>query len=47
MLFFYGGAYLIGTAEMYPDQELATDGRVVVITTSYKVNVTGFFSTGR
>jgi len=47
MVFFYGGAYAVGTAEMYPGQELATDGNVVVVTVNYRVNVMGFFSTGR
>ncbi|KAK2164457.1 hypothetical protein LSH36_63g06038 [Paralvinella palmiformis] len=46
MVFFYGGAYAVGTAEMYPGQELATDGNVVVVTVNYRVNVMGFFSTG-
>ena len=46
MLFFYGGAYAIGSAEMYPGDDLAITGDVIVVTTNYRVGVMGFLSSG-
>ena len=46
MMFYFGGGFDIGTAEMYPGDALATAGDVIVVNTNYRVSMMGFFSTG-
>ncbi len=46
MVFSYGGAYMFGTGEMYPGNELAVRGDVIVVNYNYRLDVLGFFSTG-
>lgn len=46
MLFVYGGAFLFGAASMYPGEELALNGDVIVITFNYRVGIIGWLSTG-
>ena len=46
MLFFYGGGYSFGTAEMYPGEELATTGEVIVVVANYRIGMMGFLSSG-
>ena len=36
MVWFYGGAFQLGTAAMYPGQELAVERQVVVVTVNYR-----------
>jgi len=46
MFWVYGGAFLIGATDMYPGEELAVNGKVIVVSVSYRVGVVGFLSTG-
>ena len=46
MLWIYGGGFALGTAEMYPGEELALNGDVIVVTLNYRTGVMGFLTTG-
>ncbi|KAM7092315.1 bile salt-activated lipase [Molossus nigricans] len=54
MIWIYGGAYLMGSAQganilknyLYDGEELATRGNVIVVTFNYRVGPLGFLSTG-
>ncbi len=45
MVYFFGGGYLIGTIDMYPGEELAVQGQVIVVTVNYRVAALGYLST--
>ncbi len=45
MVWFHGGAYVLGTGSTYPGQGLAIHGDVIVVTVNYRVGVLGFMST--
>ncbi len=46
IFFIHGGIFLIGASDMYPGQELALNGQVIVVTFNYRVGTIGFLSTG-
>jgi len=46
MVWIYGGAFFFGTGAMYPGQQLALRGDVVVVNFNYRVSTLGFLSTG-
>lgn len=46
MVWFYGGAFQIGSADMYDGSILAAKHDVVVVIPNYRVGVFGFFSLG-
>lgn len=46
MVWFHGGAYVNGQAQLYDGSPLAIKGNVVVVTANYRLGVLGFFSTG-
>ena len=39
MVFIYGGAWYVGTSDMYPGENLALNGDVVVVSFNYRLNV--------
>ena len=47
MVFIYGGAYVIGTGEMYPGYALALHGEMIVVNFNYRVSTLGWLSTGQ
>ena len=47
MVWIYGGAYILGTAAMYPGQLLALNGDVIVVGVNYRVSTLGWLSTGK
>ncbi|XP_033748514.1 carboxylesterase 1D-like [Pecten maximus] len=46
MVFFHGGAFVTGQAQLYDGSGLALNGDVIVVTANYRLGVLGFFSTG-
>ena len=46
MVFLYGGAYRLGTGEMYPGYALAVHGDIIVVNINYRVGTLGWLSTG-
>ena len=46
MVWYYGGAYFLGTAAMYPGEELALHGDVIVVGFNYRLSTIGWLSTG-
>jgi len=42
----YGGAFILGMSDMYPGEDLALTGEVIVVTVNYRIGVSGFLSTG-
>lgn len=46
MFFIYGGAYILGTGEMYPGHALALHGDMILVNFNYRVGTLGFLSTG-
>jgi carboxylesterase type B len=46
MVWYYGGAYFLGTAAMYPGHELALHGGVIVVGFNYRLSSIGWASTG-
>ncbi|OWF39737.1 carboxylesterase 1E-like [Mizuhopecten yessoensis] len=46
MVFFHGGGFLTGQAQLYDGSGLAVNGDVIVVTVNYRLGVLGFFSTG-
>jgi len=42
----YGGAYIVGISDMYPGENLAVKGQVIVVTINYRIATLGFVSTG-
>ncbi|XP_060064190.1 carboxylesterase 1C-like [Ylistrum balloti] len=46
MVFFHGGGYVNGQAQLYDGSGLALDGDVIVVAANYRLGVLGFFSTG-
>ncbi|CAD5124239.1 DgyrCDS12535 [Dimorphilus gyrociliatus] len=45
MMYLYGGAFLLGMGQMYPGQDLAINGNVIVLNINYRVSSLGFLST--
>ena len=45
MLYFFGGAYILGTGEMYPGQDLALHTDTIVINFNYRTGAIGFAGT--
>lgn len=45
MVWFYGGAFLMGQTRIYDGRRLAAVGQVVVVTVSYRLGPLGFLST--
>ncbi len=39
IVWIYGGAWYVGTSDMYPGHELALNGDVVVVSFNYRLNV--------
>ena len=39
MVWIYGGAWYVGTSDMYPGYNLALNGDVIVISYNYRLNV--------
>lgn len=46
MVWFPGGAFLVGSASTYEGSELAARGKVVLVFLQYRLGILGFFSTG-
>ncbi|XP_060592613.1 carboxylesterase 5A-like [Ruditapes philippinarum] len=46
MVWFHGGGFIVGSADIYPADHLAVYGDVVVVTVNYRLTVFGFLSTG-
>jgi len=46
MVFIYGGAFILGASDMYPGEDLAVTGHVIVVTINYRVGTMGFLSSG-
>lgn len=54
MLYFFGGAFLVGGSQganfldnyLYSGEEIADRGNVIVVTANYRVGTLGFLSTG-
>ncbi|ELT89113.1 hypothetical protein CAPTEDRAFT_77827, partial [Capitella teleta] len=46
MVFYYGGAFILGTGEMYPGSLLATQGDVIVVNFNYRLSTLGWLSSG-
>ncbi|MFI7586764.1 carboxylesterase/lipase family protein [Spongisporangium articulatum] len=44
MVWFYGGAYLLGSTDQYDPTPLVTQGNVIVVSVSYRVGPFGFLS---
>jgi len=47
MFFVYGGAFVLGTGEMYPGYGLALHGDMIVVNFNYRVSTLGWLSTGQ
>ncbi len=47
IVYYYGGAFVIGMAEMYPGESLALHGDVIVVNFNFRVSIMGFLSTGK
>lgn len=45
MFWVYGGGFHTGTSTMYPGDQLALNGEVIVVTFNYRVGYMGFMST--
>lgn len=45
MFYYFGGAFILGTGAMYPGQELAVHGDIIVVTFNYRVGPLGFLTT--
>ncbi|CAD5118365.1 DgyrCDS7076 [Dimorphilus gyrociliatus] len=45
MFYYFGGAFILGTGAMYPGQDLAVHGDVIVVTFNYRISALGFLST--
>ncbi len=46
MIYLYGGAFVVGTGEMYPGEILALEADVIVININYRLGIFGWMSTG-
>lgn len=46
MVWFYGGAYVIGQSKMYSGENLTLVGDVIIVTINYRLTSLGFLSTG-
>ncbi len=46
MVWFYGGAFILGGTRPYNLEDLALHGGVVVVSVAYRVGPLGFLSTG-
>ena len=44
MLWIHGGAFIIGDTSIYDGSLLATEGNVIVVTTTYRLGIFGFLS---
>ena len=47
MVYIYGGAYVLGTGEMYPGYVLALHGEMIVVNFNYRLGAIGWLSTGQ
>lgn len=47
MVYYYGGAFILGTGEMYPGWKLALHGDVIVVNFNYRVSTLGWLASGR
>ena len=46
MVWFYGGGFNVGSAQIYPGDMLSAYGDVIIVTLGYRLTVFGFLSTG-
>lgn len=46
MVWIHGGAFLLGSADMYDSAHLAASGEIVVVTINYRLGVLGFLDLG-
>ena len=46
MFYIHGGQFMHGSGNDFPGHQLATNGRVVVVTINYRLGALGFLSTG-
>ncbi|ELU03242.1 hypothetical protein CAPTEDRAFT_64405, partial [Capitella teleta] len=44
MVFYYGGAFISGTGELYPGSQLAIQGDVIVVNFNYRLSTLGWLS---
>jgi carboxylesterase type B len=46
MVYYYGGAYILGTGQMYPGYRMATQGNIIVVNFNYRVSTLGWLASG-
>ncbi|XP_076466749.1 acetylcholinesterase-like [Babylonia areolata] len=46
LVWVHGGGFIVGAADVYEAEELAGEGRIVVVTLNYRLGPFGFLSTG-